>query len=297
VQIDPQLNFKAPGKVLKAISAALKEAENLDNVNIIINNETLNVIEQNTQIKRSVEKAVETNSVEMFLQPLMDSKDNKLVGAEALARIRDDDGKLIPPVKFIPIAERNGRINILGEQMFEKACKFLRENDIEKMGLSWINVNLSPIQFLRPDLNQRFSKILEKYNVDAERIHLEITEESMIDYALLQKQINTMRNTGFQFVLDDYGSGYSNVTRLKKCPFINIKLDMELVRDYEKSHDSFLPTLVQSFKQMGFTVTAEGVETLEMVENMAKIGCDYLQGYYFSKPLPAEEFAKTYGKQ
>ena len=164
------------------------------------------------------------------------------------------------------------------------------------MGISWINVNLSPIQFLRPDLNKRFSKILEKYHVDAEKIHLEITEESMIDYALLQKQIQSMRSTGFQFVLDDYGSGYSNVSRLKKCPFINIKLDMEVVRDYFKEPDKFLPSLVQVFKQMNFTVTAEGVETLEMVESMKNIGCDFLQGYYFSKPLPAREFAEKYGK-
>ena len=297
IQIDENLNFKNPNKVAHAIFGAFREAENLDSVNIVINNETLNTIEENTQIKRSVEKAVESNSVEMFLQPLMDSQNYKLIGAEALARIRDENGGLIPPVKFIPIAEKNGRINNLGEQMFEKACKFIKEHDIEKMGLKWINVNLSPIQFLRPDLNQRFSAILEKYGVDAELIHLEITEESMIDYALLQKQIKTMQGSGFKFVLDDYGSGYSNVTRLKRCPFVNIKLDMELVRDYFKEHDKFLPTLVETFKLMGFTVTAEGVETLEMVDTMAKIGCDYLQGYYFSKPLPSEEFAEKYGKQ
>ena len=163
------------------------------------------------------------------------------------------------------------------------------------MGLSWINVNLSPVQFLRSDLNRHFLKIIQKYDISPELIHLEITEDSMIDYTLLQKQIQTMRNSGFQFVLDDYGSGYSNVSRLKRCPFINIKLDMELVRDYEKSRDNLLPMLVETFKQMRFTVTAEGIETREMVDSLTRIGCDYLQGYYFSKPLPAEEFAKTYG--
>ena len=295
VQLDPNLNFEDSTKVIRALFAALKEVEKLDNIDISINNETLETIEQSTQIKRAVEKAVEADGVEMFLQPLMDAKNYKLIGAEALARIRDDDGNLIPPVKFIPIAEKNGRISILGEQMFEKACKFIHDHDIKKMGLSWINVNLSPIQFLRPDLNHRFTSILEKYGVSADLIHLEITEESMIDYALLKKQIQIMRATGFQFVLDDYGSGYSNVSRLKRCPFVNIKLDMELVRDYFKDHDKFLPTLVQTFKQMEFTVTAEGVETLEMVDMMAKIGCDYLQGYYFSKPLPAAEFAEKYG--
>ena len=295
IQLVTDLSFKNPHKVAKALQGAFREAEKLDNVGIIINDETLKTIEQNTQIKRSVEKAVEENKVEMFLQPLMDAKTYKLVGAEALARIRDDEGNLIPPIKFIPIAEKNGRISLLGEQMFEKACQFIHNNDTKAMGLSWINVNLSPIQFLRSDLNNRFASILEKYDVPAEMIHLEITEESMIDYALLKKQIQTMQSIGFQFVLDDYGSGYSNVSRLKKCPFINIKLDMEVVRDYFKEPDKFLPSLVQAFKQMNFTVTAEGVENLKMVEAMRDIGCDYLQGYYFSKPIPADEFAKTYG--
>lgn len=295
VQLDSEISFANPEKLLNAIFAALKKAESMDESNIIINSDTLESIEDNTRIKRCMEKAVENNAVEMFLQPLMDSRNFKLVGAEALARIRDEEGNLIPPIKFIPLAEKNGRINALGEQMFEKACKFIHDNDIKRMGLSWINVNLSPVQFLRSDLNRHFLKIIQKYDVSPELIHLEITEESMIDYTLLQKQIQTMRNSGFQFVLDDYGSGYSNVSRLKRCPFINIKLDMDLVRDYEKSRDNLLPMLVETFKQMRFTVTAEGIETREMVDSLTRIGCDYLQGYYFSKPLPAEEFAKTYG--
>ena len=295
VQFDSKLDFGNYEKISNALVSALRESENFEAVNIMVNEETIKEIERNTQIKRAVEHAVENNSVEMFLQPLIDAKSYKLVGAEALARIRDENGNLIPPGLFIPIAEKNGRINSMGEQMFESACKFIHEHDIEKMGISWINVNLSPIQFLRPDLNKRFSQILEKYEVDSDKIHLEITEESMIDYALLQKQIQTMRLSGFQFVLDDYGSGYSNLSRLKRCPFINIKLDMEIVRDYFKEQDKILPTLVQTFKQMNFTVTAEGVETLEMVETMRGIGCDFLQGYYFSKPLPSHEFAKTYG--
>ncbi|MBQ9281347.1 MAG: EAL domain-containing protein [Treponema sp.] len=295
VQFADGIDFSNSKKISSALFAAFKEAESLESVNILITDETLKGIEETTRIKRAVEYAVENNSVEMFLQPLMDSNDYRLVGAEALARIRDENGNLIPPGLFIPIAEKNGRINSMGEQMFEKACEFIHNHDIEKIGISWINVNLSPIQFLRPDLNKRFSQILGKYKVPAEKIHLEITEESMIDYALLQKQIQSMRSSGFQFVLDDYGSGYSNMSRLKKCPFINIKLDMGIVRDYFKDRDKILPSLVQAFKQMNFTVTAEGVENLEMVEIMKKIGCDFLQGFYFSKPLPAEEFAKVYG--
>ena len=103
-----------------------------------------------------------------------------------------------------------------------------------------------------------------------------------------------MKESGFRFVLDDDGRGYSNVARMKKCPFINVKLDMEFVWDYFKEKDQILPTLVQTIKQMGFTVTAEGIENQELADTMRDIGCDYLQGFCFSKPLSASEFATKY---
>lgn len=295
VQLAANLSLKKSDEILNGVFSAFRDAERLNTSDIVINEETIRKIEHSTLVKRAVEYAVEHDEVEMFLQPLVNTSDYKLVGAEALARIRDDKGNLVSPGLFIPIAEKNGRISMMGEQMFEKACKFIHDYDIDKMGISWINVNLSPIQFLRHDLNQRFSAMLEKYNVSADKIHLEITEATMIDYVLLKKQIDLMQKTGFQFVLDDYGSGYSNVSRLKRCPFINIKLDMEIVQDYFKDCDKILPALVHAFKQMNFTVTAEGVETLEMAESMKKIGCDFLQGFYFSKPLPVSEFVKKYG--
>ena len=204
-------------------------------------------------------------------------------------------GEIIPPGDFIPIAEKNGRINILGEQMFEKTCQFIQSHDIAAMGLSWINVNLSPIQLLRHDLCSRFTDILKKYDTPAEKIHLEITEESMIDYDLLYRQMELMKKAGFLFVLDDYGRGYSNVARMRRCPFINIKLDMEFVWDYFNSKDKLLPTITQTIKEMGFTVTAEGIENQEMATEMKKIGCDYLQGYCFSQPIPVEKFIEKYG--
>lgn len=294
VKVSQHLQFTDSEKLLSVLISALNNVSKIDSSNILISDETINITDRNTEIKRAVEKAVEQDSVELFLQPLIDVKTNKIIGAEALSRIRDSDGNIISPVQFIPIAEHNGRIGQLGEQMFEKTCRFIKEHDIKSMGLAWINVNISPIQFMHKNLNNRFSEILNKYGIPADIIHLEITEESMIDYALLQKQIQIMKNSGFQFVLDDYGSGYSNVTRLKSCPFINVKLDMEIVWDYFKRKDKILPTLVETFKQMNFTVTAEGIESIEMADAMKNIGCDFLQGFCFSKPIPAEEFAQKY---
>ena len=294
--LSPELRTDNPEKILNGLLSVLKELGTENNADANVTARTIKEIEYKTSVKRAIEQALEQNSVEIYLQPLIGVRNRGLVGAEALARLRNEEGDLLPPNDFIPIAEKNGRINQLGEQVFEKACRFIHEHDIAAMGISWINVNLSPIQFLRKDLNDRFSAILARYSVDARNIQLEITEASMIDYALLQKQIKTMQQTGFQFVLDDYGSGYSNIGRLRRCPFINIKLDMEIVWDYFKNHDKLLPAFIQVFKQMNFSVTAEGIETAEMAQEMKKLGCDYLQGYYFSKPVPSDEFAKTYKK-
>ena len=280
--------------VLTTLLTTLNEIAEQNHKENSINGENVQKVILNKKIKRTIEKAVESNSVELFLQPLVDSKSHKLIAAEALARLRDSHGNIISPASFIPIAERNGRINALGEQIFTKTCKFISEHNIEEMGLEWINVNLSPIQFLHPDLSKRFSAIMKEYGIPAEKIHLEITEEAMIDFDLLEKQMKNMTESGFLFVLDDYGRGYSNMARMKKCPFTNVKLDMEFVWDYFKEKDKILPTLVQTIKQMGFTVTAEGIEDYDMAEAMKEVGCDYLQGFHFSRPLSVEDFLTKY---
>ncbi|MBE5827559.1 MAG: EAL domain-containing protein [Butyrivibrio sp.] len=261
---------------------------------IVISETQIENNEYEVSVKRALEAAVDEDKVEVFLQVLVDTKTGKAVGAEALCRIRDLKGELIPPGVFIPIAEGNGRINQLGEQVFEKTCRFISKNDISKMGISWINVNLSPMQFMKADLAQRYEAIIHKYDIRPELIHLEITEEAMIDDVFLRRQMQSMTSRGFRFVLDDYGTGYSNLTRLKKCSFINVKFDMSVVRDYCSEPDEMLPNMIQTFKHMKFGTTAEGVETEQMARMLTDIGCDYLQGYYYSKPLPMDEFVKKF---
>lgn len=255
---------------------------------------SINAIDRYLVEKRALELALEQDRLEVYFQPLVDSKDGSLVGAEALARLRAEDGSLIPPMEFIPIAEKDGSIIALGEQVIRKTCQFIRDNDMEALGLQWINVNLSPHQCMSRDLADRFGAILREYGVPAELIHLELTEQSILDYAMLKNQLIGLQELGFQFALDDYGSGYSNLTRVKQYPFKNIKIDMEVVQNYFRDRDPILPTLVQAFRQMNFSITAEGIETKEMADAMAEIGCDYLQGYYFSKPIPMSAFLMRY---
>ena len=251
-------------------------------------------VDKQVSILRMLEYAVRNNEVEVYLQPLVDSKTRRLVAAEALARIDDGEGGILSPGQFIAMAEKSGYINQLGEIVFEKTCAFIAEHDTQAMGLEWINVNVSPIQCLQQNLVERFMVILRAYDVRPEQIHLEITEQSIVDYALFSKQVLALRDAGFVFVLDDYGTGHSNLMRVKRYPFENVKLDMEVVRDWLRARDILVPLVVKGFKETGYTVTAEGIETEEMADAVTEIGCDYLQGYLFSRPMAMEDFARKY---
>ena len=254
--------------------------------------DSIEEIDQKLVIRRCLEKALDNDELEVFLQPLMDSKTGKRIAAEALVRLRSGSGELIRPDLFISMAEQEGYIVRLGEQVLGKVCRFIRDHDMDALGIGWINVNLSPVQFMSRDVPSRFAEILKEYHVDEKMIHLEITEQSMIDFSLLRDQITGLHNNGFEFSLDDYGSGYSNLSRVRQYPFTNIKIDMEVVWNYCKEKDMLLPALVEGFKRMNLSITAEGIETEEMAGAMKDISCDYLQGYYFSQPVPMDEFVE-----
>ena len=251
--------------------------------------DSIEEINEKLEIRRCLESALEKDELIVHLQPLVDCHTGKIIAAEALVRLKDSKGSLVRPDLFITLAEREGYIVRLGEQVLTKVCRFIRDNDLDALGIRWINVNLSPVQFMSRDVPESFARILRENNVSPDKVHLEITEQSMIDFSLLRDQIDGLHANGFQFALDDYGSGYSNLSRVRQYPFTNIKIDMEVVRNYCRDKDLLLPALVQAFKKMRLSVTAEGIETPEMAEALKEIGCDYLQGYFFSRPVPMAE--------
>lgn len=258
----------------------------------LVLSDSLEAITEKLDVRRCLERALDNRTLEVFLQPIVNSETGKRIAAEALVRLRDDEGKIIRPDLFITLAERDGYIIRLGEQVLEKVCAFIRDNDLEAAGIRWINVNLSPNQFMSRDVPERFRQILAEYGVSPERIHLELTEQSMIDFSLMKEQIRALHEAGFEFALDDYGSGYSNLTRVRQYPFSNIKIDMEVVHNYFRDRDPLLPALMQAFRKMSFSITAEGIENGEMADALRDIGCDYFQGYFFSRPVPMEEFLR-----
>lgn len=295
INIDPAEN-QLPFEVLVHVfNEATQLAEkSIDSELIVFSDESIEQIIDENEIKRALEYAIEHEQVEVYLQPIIESTTGKLVGAEALSRIKSAEGKLISPGQFISIAEQNGKIDVLGRQVFRKVCKYLNMDEIKALNLSYINVNLSPIQFLRQDLDETLYRVVQEAGADVDSIHLEITEDAFIDEKLMEKQIAALMDKGFKFALDDFGKGYSNLSRLRKSPFINIKLDISIVWDYCSAPDQILPNEIKAFVNSGLDVTAEGIEDEDMANKMRDIGCKYLQGFYFSKPLPVDEFIKKY---
>lgn len=239
--------------------------------------------------------ALEHDRVEMYYQPIYSTVHHKFTSVEALVRIKDADGKLVPPAKFISVAEENGMIIKLGEVIFEKVCKFIGGSDYPKLGLEYVEINLSVVQCCYAKLARDFIDIMDKYGVNPKSINLEITESASIEGKnILLKNMEKLRNYGVKFSLDDFGTGQSNLNYIAEMPVDIVKFDREMTRSYfesEKAH-YVMGAAMSMIKGMEMEIVSEGIETKEQYKTMKGLGIEYIQGYYFSKPLPEKEFVE-----
>ncbi|MBR1931834.1 MAG: EAL domain-containing protein [Lachnospiraceae bacterium] len=250
-------------------------------------------------IERLIKEALQNHKFQVWYQPIWNSSQEKITSAEALIRLIDDELGFISPEEFIPIAEQNGTIHQIGEIVFEETCRFYQEQCLEDEGIHYIEVNLSTVQCMNKNLPQTFASILRKYKLDASHINLEITESATVGNSnQLTETIETLRRMGFTFSLDDYGTGYSNLSYMYDMPFSIIKLDKSILWNAvspkgergEKNAGVLLENTVHMFREMNYKVLVEGVETVEQKMLLEKLKCHYFQGYYFSKPVPKESF-------
>ncbi|MCF0130395.1 MAG: EAL domain-containing protein, partial [Pseudobutyrivibrio sp.] len=190
-------------------------------------------------------------------------------------------------------AEANGSIITIGNIVLEKVCEFISRDDWDELGLHSIEMNLSAAQILQRNFIKVVKNITEKYNIDKSQLNFEITETASNNApAVFTENLSLLREEGYHLILDDFGSGYSNLQRLVTSEFDMIKFDKEMTQrtcDDYKLHD-FFERMQNIFHSMGAKVVAEGVETKEQFEYLRSIGCDYIQGYYFSKAVPSDEF-------
>ena len=242
-----------------------------------------------------IRDALANDRVEVFYQPIYSVATDKFVSAEALARIRGTDGKLIMPGRFIPVAEEVGLIEQVGERVFLKACQCIKNNQLKAKGVDYIEVNLSISQCENPLLSVKYDEIMKSSHVRPQDINLEITENVPLNHRrILLENMNKLINMGCHFSLDDFGTGESNLNYIVDMPVQIVKFDRTMIQDYFSNERAkvVMKATVKMIKDLGMKIVAEGVETEEQVEGIKELGIDYIQGFYYSVPLSQNDYIK-----
>lgn len=255
------------------------------------------------KIQSLLKKAIANKGFDVFYQPIYSTKTKTFTSAEALVRLSDTgDLGFVSPEEFIPIAEQDDSIMGLGRIVFEKVCELAAKKNLKKLGVEYIEVNLSGVQCMSPDLYSLLNGIMLENKIPPEFINLEITESTAITTTkALEQNMEKLCAIGCTFSLDDFGTGYSNLTQIIRYPFKIIKLDKSLVWGYYDENTPQIKTLtthiINMINELGLEIVAEGVETKEMVDMLAQNKVEHLQGYYFSKPLPEAAYCEFLEKQ
>ncbi|MBQ2115818.1 MAG: EAL domain-containing protein [Lachnospiraceae bacterium] len=244
------------------------------------------------QVIENMDIAIENDQFEIYLQPKHDMHTDKTGGAEALVRWIHPELGFINPGVFIPIFEQNGFIKKLDLYVFTKVCQTLKRWKDEGKQTIPISVNLSRRDFENENLYKKLSQIVDSYGIEHELIHLELTESALSDNPeQIKNTIKKFHENGFTIELDDFGTGYSSLTMLNSIDLDIIKLDMSIIKnDNPNSDKNILDFCMQLVKILNLQTVAEGAESETQTERLKSLGCDYIQGYFYSKPLPIEQF-------
>ncbi len=257
------------------------------------NEELLNKKRREGQILQHMRTALRERTFEVYYQPIYSVEKERYTAAEALLRMPVTELGYISPEEFIPIAERNGMILEIGEMVFRMVCDFITRERIWEKGIENIHVNLSVVQCMQERLAQNFLDIMKDYELPCNRINLEVTETAaVVSSECLSMNMHRLVANGVRFALDDYGTGFSNATSLIEYPYNTIKIDKGVVWAAMENENAMkvLSHSVAMIKSLKMNIVAEGVETKEQAKELTTMGCDYFQGYYYSKPISAAEF-------
>lgn len=235
----------------------------------------------------------------VYFQPQYNHSTRTILGAEALVRWQHPEKGLISPGVFIPIFEKNGFIYQLDLYVFEQACAFLRKCIDTKTTVVPISTNFSRLDIFQPDFIEKLESIRKKYDIPVKYLHVEITESSIIGGSAHTNEIvRKLHKQGYTVAMDDFGSGYSSLNVLKDIDIDVIKLDMLFLAEETETNrgGTIVSSIVRMAKWLGMPVIAEGVETIEQADFLKSIGCDYVQGYLYSRPLPQEQYEEVVSK-
>ncbi|WP_288016894.1 putative bifunctional diguanylate cyclase/phosphodiesterase [Blastomonas sp.] len=300
IQIDGAIGIalSKPGQTdcanyIRQSQIALKRAKRTRQAEIYTPEE-LDKARRRFTLETELRKAIELDRLELYFQPLIDMSNGFVTGFEALARWKDPDYGMISPVEFIPVAEECGLILPLGRWALDRACQVLNEWDAkagEVLPLK-VSVNVSAAQFARDDIPSMVANILRANKTKPERLCLELTESVVVsDPARAAKVMSALRALNVSLAMDDFGTGYSNLAYLQQLPIDVLKIDRSFISDMLKERDkvAIVRAILSLASALGMETTAEGIETLEISQTLAALGCSFGQGYFYSPPVPADE--------
>lgn len=280
-------------KLLKDTEIALYSAkESLTNDYRVLSDDAKLAFSKKVNMEFELRSAIERQEFVMYYQPAVFTTTKRIAGAEALIRWRHPELGVVPPLDFIPLAEDTGLIVPIGEFVIRESISQLKQW-LDKGIDIYISFNLSARQFLSPQLRTYMRNVLEKHKIPQNRLVIEITESTMIsDFEYVKEILREFESFGIGVSLDDFGTGYSSMNYVGKIPLSYLKIDKSFIENATTvSRDrAILESIVTMSRKLGFKVTAEGVETAEQVAMLEELGCDTIQGFYFSEPLPKEEF-------
>ena len=282
--------------LIKNADIAMYKAKNLGkNQYALCSKAMKEEVQMSMELSNDLYRALDRNELVVYYQPQIDLVTKKISGAEALLRWMHPTRGMISPGIFIPIAEKNSLINSIGEWVLREAC--IQNKKWQDKGLPEINIaiNLSAIQILNPKLASNLANIIKETGLDPKYIELEITESIAIkETNHVIEVLNKLKKIGVSIAIDDFGTEYSSLSRLKMLPIDRIKIDMQFIQGLETNEKDKAITMViiNLAKSLGMNVLAEGVETENQLDFLNQKMCNNVQGYYYYKPMPADEMEK-----
>ncbi|WP_029230739.1 EAL domain-containing protein [Butyrivibrio sp. VCB2006] len=278
------------------VKAVLDKALGKQNRDIVrISDINLKVVEHDKKIDGIVKHALEDGLLDVFYQPIYSPVTGKFSSCEALLRLKDPQLGYISPAIFMPIAERNGTILAIDRYVLSAVCEMLAETDVRKYGLEYTEVNLSVVDCIQTNLAESVMGTLNKFKVKPSEINFEITEtyEQGIT-AVMDENVRKLMDIGMSFSMDDFGTGYSNLVRVAAMPVELFKLDKSIIQSAFESETSYMVmiNLIKIIKSLGKEIVAEGVETGEQARQLIKLGCDHIQGFFYARPMPRDQFVQ-----
>jgi diguanylate cyclase (GGDEF)-like protein/PAS domain S-box-containing protein len=282
--------------LLKKADTALYHAKDAGRNDFHFFSESMNAgAVERVALEARLRGALENKEFMLHYQPQVDIESGLLVGVEALIRWDSPELGRVPPAKFIPVAEESGLIVPIGHWVLRESCRQVRAWEQQGLPQLTISVNLSALQFRRGDFVRDVAATLRENGLEPERLELELTESILIDEGeTVMDKVRSLKQLGVRLAIDDFGTGYSSLSYLKRFAVDRLKIDQSFVHDIvtDPNDAAIVRAIIQLGRSFGLTTIAEGVESVDQLEFLAKHGCDEVQGYHFAPPMPADEFAR-----